>query len=92
MINEKPKNIFQPFTVNITSSNIDSYTTDGIYEAYFTNVGTELGTGFGGWGILIVATTDRVSIVEQVIICASGISHRHSTRGVWDSWKKTALS
>lgn len=87
MINEKLKNFFQPFTVNITSSNIDSYTTDGIYEAYFNIVG--LG---GGWGILIVATTSRLSIVEQVIICREGIGHRHYESGAWSAWRTTALS
>lgn len=87
MINEKSKNIFQPFNANITSSTIDSYTTDGIYEAYFDNVGPG-----SGWGILIVATTNSLSTVEQVIICQGGISHRHSTSGVWSSWTKTALS
>lgn len=87
MINEKQENIFRPFTTNITSSNIDSYTTDGIYEAYFDIVG--LG---GGWGILIVATTGRLSIAEQVIICWNGIGRRHYESGAWSSWTTTALS
>lgn len=87
MINEKPKNTFRPFNANITSSTIDSYTTDGIYEAYFDNVGPG-----GGWGILIVATTGRLSTVEQVIICWAGIGHRHYESGAWSSWRTTAFS
>lgn len=74
---------------DITTENINSYTTSGVYQAWFS---PNLPTGISGaWGILIVIHGTSV-VCEQIMITVNGIAVRHYESGVWGNWRKGAFS
>lgn len=72
---------------NVTSSNVNSFTNNGIFSAYFDGTMPYTTT----WGTLIVVSA-YPAVCEQIILTQKGIAIRHYENGTWAAWKKVALA
>lgn len=70
---------------DITASNIDDYTTTGLYQAYF-NANINNGVA-GAWGTLQVTHVNS-AVVEQMMSTPNGIAIRHKENSTWYSWTR----
>ena len=87
-LNTKLNNIFKT-SGDISSGNINTFTTTGIYQAWCNST---LDSVIGNsWGVLIVLHENPL-VIEQVLITQNGIGKRHYEGGNWTSWKKVAFS
>ena len=71
----------------ITSTNVDDYTTAGIYVGTIANSITGIG---GSFGVLIVGGSS--SQLTQVVLCGKKIMHRAKEDGSWSSWTSASMS
>ena len=71
---------------NISTSNVDSFTTNGIYNAYLESPLVNS----SGWGQLFVVNTS--SVISQTIITDNTLKSRRYTKSLqtWSSWQEYA--
>jgi len=72
---------------NVTSSNVNSFTNNGIFSVFFDGTMPYTTT----WGTLIVVSA-YPAVCEQIILTQKGIAIRHYESGAWTAWKKVALA
>lgn len=74
--------VFLSTSGDITASNIDSYTTDGIYQGFI-----QLGTPFSpsSWGTLTVVHANSL-VIEQIISTRYYMAQRHYEGDSWTEW------
>lgn len=81
---------FKAASGNITSDNIDSYTTSGLYLGYIESA-TITGGGGNSFGLLIVTNPSNtaVRIGQCIVMMPTGyIATRYNMNNVWSDWQQ----
>ena len=85
---------FAKVSGNISTSNIDSFTTAGIYSGYIEVIGI-LGLSTGNsYGLLLVSCPPNAQRIGQYILAPSAgvLAMRYYGGSSWTAWKKVALA
>lgn len=79
---------------NINTSNIDGFTTAGIYSGYIEVIGILGLSSNNSYGLLIVSCPPNAQRIGQYILAPSAgvLAMRYYGGSSWTAWKKVALA
>ena len=79
---------------NINTSNIDGFTTAGIYSGYIEVIGILGLSSSNSYGLLIVSCPPNAQRIGQYILAPSAgvLAMRYYGGSSWTAWKKVALT